>query len=230
MKIFFSIGIYSVNPLSIQKQCNYCQIDCCHTSKWQVDVVRGTTDWSTSASASFYVPWCWVRHANICALGHKLDCTIIPILPYWGMGHQSIRDSYTPTAKAFLLWNWPRKPYTMLIDGNCRVFLSLLAGFLPTWARQPPISARGTFAWHSSCFRRKISWKLSHFVWRRHILWEKTPLSYPSIVVKAGAKSRVLFNSLVIHDFQWELSIHSLYRSLVWTGPEPGYRLYNLGE
>ena len=100
---FFSIGIYSVNPLSIQKQCNYCQIDCCHTSKWQVDVVRGTTDWSTSASASFYVPWCWVRHANICAL---VTSWIAQLSPYChiGDGHQSIRDSYTPTAKAFLLW------------------------------------------------------------------------------------------------------------------------------
>ena len=44
--------------------------------------------------------------------------------PHIGDGHQSITDSYTPTLSIPIM-DWPRKPYTMLIDGNCRVFFAL---------------------------------------------------------------------------------------------------------
>ena len=205
---FFFIGIYSVNPLSIQKQCNYCQIDCCHTSKWQVDVVRGTTDWSTSASASFYVPWCWVRHANICAL---VTSWVAQLSPYWGWS--SIHNGFIYTHFKHSHYGLTKKTIHHAYWWQLSCFFAL-PGFFPheQGDRQsvPGAPLLGTVLASGARFPGSC-----HTLFDGGTSFGKRHHCPIHQCCQGRYKSRVLFNSLVNHDFQWELSIHSLYRSLV---------------
>ena len=145
--------------------------------------------------------------------GHKLDCTIIPILPYWGWS--SIHKGFIYThCKSIPIMDWPRKPYTMLIDGNCRVFCRSSLVFFPheQGNRQsvPGAPLLGTVLASGARFPGSC-----HTLFDGGTSFGKRHHCPIHQCCQGRCKSRVLFNSLVNHDFQWELSIHSLYRSLV---------------